>query len=72
MTYSITMNVWHLGLIFFSVILFIAAGLLCKSQGLFDGPDTYGIGGFFIVGIFAIFWGMPSVLAWAIWATWIK
>jgi len=68
---TITLSLPILILLGISVVLFIATTLLCFQQGLFDN-DSYGIGAMFALLIYAILWAIPSVLAWAIWATWIK
>lgn len=70
MTIAISLPV--LWLIAISFFMFVVATWLCFSQGLFDGSDTYGVWALFIVCIYAVFWAVPSLATWAVWATWFK
>jgi hypothetical protein len=55
-----------------SLLLFVGVTILCHWQGMFDGGGGYagGLDGFFIVIAYAVFWAVPSLLVWAVWATW--
>ena len=56
-----------------SIALFIATTWLCYLQGMFDGsPDTYGVGAIFTMFFYMLFWGIPTLVIWAVWATWFK
>lgn len=55
-----------------SVVLFILVTFLCGLSGLFDGHDSMGIGALMIVIFYSALWLVPSLLAWAVWATWWK
>lgn len=70
MTFSISLAVL-VGLAF-SAVLFIIATVICWRQGLFDGGGGYagGLDAVFIIFMYVIFWILPSILTWAIYATW--
>ncbi len=53
-----------------SLLLLCAVLYLCHQQGLFDGRDTYGLGGLFAVVLISLLWLAPSLAGWAIYATW--
>jgi hypothetical protein len=71
---TITLSLPFLLLAGFSLLLFIGVTILGHYQGMFDGGDGYagGLGGLFLIILYAILWAGPSLLAWAIWATWWK
>lgn len=54
-----------------SFVLFLGATLVCRWQRFFE-QDDLGLGAAFAMLVYAILWALPSVLLWAIWATWIK
>jgi hypothetical protein len=54
-----------------SLVLFIAVTVLAHQQGLFDG-DSLGVGAMFALTFYLLFWLAPTLLAWAVWATWWK
>lgn len=68
MTFTITLPL--ILLLAFSFVMFILATLLNWQQGLFEPASDYGFGGLFAAMIYAILWAIPSLLAWAIYATW--
>ena len=70
MTFTITLP--FILLLAFSFVMFILATLLNWQQGLFEPASDYGVGGFFALTIYAILWVIPSLAAWAIYATWWK
>lgn len=55
-----------------SLLLFINATILAHKNGMFDGGGGYagGVEAIFLVALYLIFWALPSLLAWAVWATW--
>lgn len=54
----------------FSVLMFALVTLFCYKTGSFDGSDTLGIGAVFTWLFYLAFWIVPSLVAWAAWATW--
>lgn len=58
----------------FSALLFLVVTVLCHRRGFFDSCSGVGAGfaGLFLVVTYAILWAVPSLLAWAVWATWFK
>ncbi|MFN3303053.1 MAG: hypothetical protein ACK44A_04960 [Roseateles sp.] len=71
---TLTLSLPVLILLGISLALFIATTYLCHSQGMFDGGGGYagGLDGLFTVILYAIFWAIPSLIAWAVWATWFR
>lgn len=71
---TVTLTMPFLLLAGLSLLLFIGATILAHQQGLFDGGGGYagGLDAVFIVILYAVFWAIPSLLAWAVWATWWK
>lgn len=66
------------GILFVLGVALVMTGLVtwaCKAWGLFENtggnylPDT---GWFFSVALYIIGVGIPTLLAWAVWATWFK
>lgn len=68
----ITLTIPFLLLSCFSMLLFICVTIFCYWQGMFDGGGGYagGLDGLFIVIAYAVLWVVPTLLAWAVWATW--
>ena len=56
----------------FSLLLLIAVTAFCVKSGLWDDGDPWGIGWMFTIIIYACFWAVPSLAAWAVWATWLR
>lgn len=72
---TITLTLPFLLLAGFSLGLFIGVTILCHQQGLFDaGGGGYlgGIDALFTIILYAILWAIPSLIAWAAWATWFR
>lgn len=69
---TITLTLPFLLLAGFSLLLFIAVTFLAHQQGMFDGGGGYagGLDGLFLMMLYALLWAAPSLLAWAVWATW--
>lgn len=69
---TLTISLPALILIVLSLALFIGVTFLCFCQGMFDDGGGYGggLGGMFIFIFYAVFWAIPSLAGWAIWATW--
>lgn len=70
---TLTLSLPVLALIALSLALFVGVTILAHSQGLFDGGGGSLLGGInalFTVALYAVFWAAPSLLAWAVWATW--
>ena len=70
---TLTLSLSVLVLIGISLSLFVGVTILAHSQGMFDrGGGGYlgGINALFTIILYAVFWAVPSLLAWAIWATW--
>lgn len=70
---TITFTLPFLLLAGFSLALFIGVTILAHSQGMFDGSGGGYLGGIdalFTIILYAVFWAVPSLLAWAVWATW--
>lgn len=55
-----------------SIILFLAVSIFAYTQGMFDGGGDYNLAPIFIATFYAIGWVIPSLLMWAIYATWFK
>jgi len=68
---TITISLGVVGLLAFSLVLFLLVTWLIGAQGLFF-DDTFGIGALFAIAFYAILWVIPSLIAWGIWATWFK
>lgn len=69
---TLTISLPVLILLCISFALFVGVTILCLSQGLFDRGGGYlgGIDAMFTIIIYAVAWAIPSLLAWAAWATW--
>ena len=70
---TLTLSLPVLILIGISFAMFIGVTILAHSQGMFDGGGGGYLGGIdalFTIILYAVFWVVPSLLAWAIWATW--
>ena len=70
---TITISLGAMILIGISVALFVGTTILCHLQGLFDGSSggyLSGLDSLFTIIIYAVFWAIPSLASWAIWATW--
>ena len=69
---TLTLSLPVLVLLGISFALFIGVTILAHSQGMLDGGGGYlgGIDALFTIILYAVFWAVPSLLAWAIWATW--
>lgn len=74
MTLTLTLPLPLLLLLGFSGLLFLVVTALCHRRGLFDSCGGLGdvFAGLFLIVNYAIFWAVPSLLAWAVWATWFK
>ena len=70
MTFTIAMPA--LWIILTSAALFIGVTALTIWQGMWDGGDPYGVGAMFICFIYMVLWALPSLIIWAVWATWFK
>lgn len=69
---TITISAPHLIMLAICIALFVATTVFCVWQGLFDGNDQFGIGEIFKIAAYAVFWIIPSLTMWAVWATWIR
>ena len=70
---TLTLSLPVLILIGISLALFVGVTILAHSQGMFDGGGGGYLGGIdalFTIILYVVFWAVPSLLAWAIWATW--
>lgn len=69
---TLTISLPALILIGISLALFIGVTVLCFYQGMFDNSGGYagGLDGLFTLILYLIFWALPSLAGWAIWATW--
>jgi hypothetical protein len=56
----------------FSILCLLLVTGFCFIAGLFDGPDPYGIAWMFGLIFYACGWVVPSLVAWAVWATWFR
>ena len=73
MTFSISLSLGAVLLLAMSLLLFVLVTWFCVSQGLFDDGGGYiDLSGFFVFVIYVIGWAMPSLVAWAVWATWFQ
>jgi hypothetical protein len=59
-------------LLAFSALCFIGTTVFIRRMGGHGGSDTYGIGALFDMLIYLALWVVPSLLAWAVWATWLR
>lgn len=59
-------------LIALSVMLLVAATLLCWHQGLFDGGGGHdlGMGLMFKIAIYVIVWALPSLIGLVVYLIW--
>ena len=71
---TLTLSLPFLLLAGFSLGLFIGVTILCHTQGLFEGGGVYlaGIDSLFTLILYAVLWAVPSLGAWAVWATWFR
>lgn len=71
---TLTLSLPLLMLVGFSLLLFISVTIFCHSQGMFDGGGGYlgGIDALFTLIVYGMFWAVPSLMAWAVWATWFR
>ena len=57
-----------------SLLLFIGVTIFCHQAGMFDagggGGFVAGLDSLFATIVYLICWAVPSLLAWAVWATW--
>lgn len=60
---------WIVGV---SAITFIVLTVVLFREGVFDGSDLFGLNVLFATLTYAVLWLIPSLLAWAIWATWFN
>jgi hypothetical protein len=73
--FTFSLSIGAMALIALTIVLFVGMTLLCWLGGLFDGAggafgcDTSPL---FIAFFFAIGWALPSLAAWAVWATWFR
>lgn len=70
---TLTISLPVLILLGLSLALFVGATILAHSQGMFDaGGGGYlgGIDAMFTMILYTLLWALPSLLAWAVWATW--
>ena len=70
MTFTIPLSL--MGIAAFSAFLFIAVTIICWRNGMFDGGGGYagGLDALFTIIAYAILWAIPSLAAWAVYATW--
>ena len=64
-----TISLSALAFIGADIVLFIGVTLLCWFGGLFDVHLDRWAWPFLAIN-YTIFWLMPTVIAWAVWATW--
>ena len=71
---TVTLTLPFLMLAGFSLALFIGVTIFCHFQGLFDNGGGYlgGIDALFTIIVYSMFWAVPSLMAWAVWATWFR
>jgi len=70
---TLTITLLPAMLIVASIALFLAATWFLWWQGLFDGShDPFGMGFLFCIAIYSVFWLIPSLTGWAVWATWFR
>lgn len=62
MTFTLSLTLGWIIVILLSIFLFAAVTFFCHTQGFFDGRDTYGIGGLFMIISYLVAWGIPSLL----------
>lgn len=55
----------------FSLFLFTLVTIWLWQMSMFD-DDSLGIGGMFCMIFYSALWACPTLLAWAIYATWFK
>lgn len=72
MTFAIELTSTALIIAACSCVLFLFVTWLAHSQGIFDGGDPFGIAFIFGLALYAALWATPSLLAWAVYATWFK
>ena len=72
MEFAITLSGGAVAIIGVSIVLFALVTALCIQQGLFGADDQYGIAFLFALCFYAALWAVPSLLIWAVWATWFR
>ena len=74
MSLTITLSAGALVVIAIAVILFVVVTVVCHQAGMFDGGSGYlgGLDSLFVIIAYAVLWAVPSLLAWAAWATWFR
>lgn len=69
-TISLTISSGALTLLLGSAVLFVVAAVLTRPFR--EQPDSTGLGLVFTLLGFAMAWAIPSLVAWALWATWLR
>ena len=71
---TLTLSLPFLLLAGFSLLLFIGVMIFCYQAGMFDAGGgsgfVAGLDSLFATIVYLICWAVPSLLAWAVWATW--
>jgi hypothetical protein len=70
MTITFSVQFSALMVVAFSLFCLMATTAFCWVSGLFDGNDPWGIGWMFGLIFYCCGWVVPSLVAWATWATW--
>jgi hypothetical protein len=72
MNITLTFTVSAAMVVGFSVLCLVLVTAFCVVAGLFNGPDPYRIGWVFGLIVYVCGWVVPSLVAWAVWATWFR
>lgn len=70
MSFTVTLSAAALFALAGSAALFVIATIICAREKLFSANDSYEIGALFGLCVYALVWLVPSLLSWAVWATW--
>jgi hypothetical protein len=71
---TISLSAGAITVIAICVGLFLAATACCAKADLFGSKAgmASAFDGAFILLIYALVWAVPSLIAWAVWATWLR
>lgn len=74
MTVAFTLSTGAMVVLAISLALLIGCTLIAWCQDMFGSSGGYlgGLDGLFLFLLYACLWAVPSLLVWAVWATWWK
>lgn len=73
MTFTLSISAGALFVVGLSVALFVAVSVFCRWHRMFDEwSDPMNFMALFVLLAYAVLWAVPSLVAWAVWATWFR